>query len=447
MKALEREYRRWSMYDWNSKKIIRYVICSILGCLICVSAASATNWYVRPSGGSGSGTNWNTAWNGLSSIKWPSVACGDTIWVAGGLYTQDLTPQKSCSSGSRLYIRRARGDATECTSAAGWNASYDSTVEQRLKGILFGNYNYITISGRTTASGGDYGWLINFPGVTSGKGIEWPNGSTGSYITVEYTEVRGPDILGFKNDGRGIDDTPYSSATDHTFSHMKIWGWESGIYVAGTNNHVSEYIDMYHIQSDGVMHPNLYYIINSANGIIRYSRFHDSAASGTGIAFSDGGPWNNWKIYGNLFYNMQNTYGTSLGVQDGAIVGLKIFNNTFVNNNNNMNLSSASCGSGCETRNNIFFGSGGSISCGTVSNNLAISNLPNPFADLNSNDYRIVSTVGTSYPRNAGYNLSSYFTQDMYGTTFGADGSWDIGAYEYGSSPNYPAPPKGLRID
>ncbi|MGZ3745044.1 MAG: hypothetical protein ACXWRA_14805, partial [Pseudobdellovibrionaceae bacterium] len=272
-----------------------------LGVLLNCERSGAANWFVRPNGavyGIGNGTSWSNAWNGFAGISWDSVSCGDIIWVAGGKYTQDLIPAKNCTSGSQLLtIARARGDSLASTSAAGWSSSFDSTVEQYRASIIFGSFNYITISGRPSAKPADfgsYGWLINFPGVTQGIGITWPNGSTGSHITLEYMEIRGPDILGFTGDGRGVDDTPFSSASDHTFSHVKISGWESGLYVAGTNNHLSEYMDISHIQSDGVMHPNIYYLLGTNNGVIRYSRIYHNCASGVGIGFSDGGPWDNW---------------------------------------------------------------------------------------------------------------------------------------------------------
>src|SRR5437763_886648 len=53
--------------------------------------SEAANWFVRPNGatyGSGNGSSWTNAWSGFSSIAWGSVACGDTIWIAGGTYTQ-----------------------------------------------------------------------------------------------------------------------------------------------------------------------------------------------------------------------------------------------------------------------------------------------------------------------------------------------------------------------
>ena len=404
--------------------------------------AQAANWYVRPSGGSGSGTSWTAAWNGLSGISWGSVSCGDTIWVAGGTYTQDLTPQKNCTSGSQLYIRRARSDSPECTGASGWSSGYASTVEMYRSTITFGSYSYITVSGRTSANPpafGDYGWLINFPGVSSGIGVEWPNGSNGSDIKLEYMEIRGPNTsntaYAFTADGRGVDDTPFSSATRHTFSHMKIWGWESPFYVAGTSNHIGEYLEILYTKSNGVQHPNIYYIIGSSNGIIRYSKIHDNSASGTGIAFSDGGPWNNWQIYGNLFYDNSGSSGAAINIQEGAATGMKIFNNVFVNNGMNLYLSGGSCGSGSENRNNLFYGSGGNLSCGTASNNITANS--STFVNLAGKDFHLTSG---SNARNAGTNLSAYFTKDMGATVFGGDGAWDAGAFEFGSASPSPTP-------
>ena len=411
----------------------------------------AANFYVRPSGGSGAGTSWTAAWNGLNGINWGSVSAGDTIWVAGGTYTSGFSPAKSGTSGSRINIRRARSDASECTSAAGWNASYDSTVRQT-GGVNFGGYNYITISGRTTASGGSNGWWLDYTSRTSGPGIEWPNGSNGSYITIEYMDLQGPGAINYTGDGRGIDDTPFSSASNHTFSHMKIWDWESGAYIAGMNSPIFEYIDMYNIMAANwaTYHPNGIYIIGSNNGIVRYSKFHyGTNGCGEGVVFSDGGSWSNWQIYGNLFYDLLGGGLKSIQYQQASTQGVKIYNNTFINNQVNLYLSSASCDASSESRNNLIYGSGGSINCGSSSNNLTVSS--DPFVNRTGKDYHIVSTVGAGYPRNAGIALGSTYIMDMDGVTRGADGTWDIGAYEYSSGPpsGFPVPnaPTGLQVN
>ena len=128
--------------------------------------------------------------------------------------------------------------STRCR-RAGWSSSFDSTVHQTKSGISFnGNYNYVTISGRTTASGGSNGWWIDFTGATRGPGIEWPNGSNASYNTIEYMDVQGPGNVTYTADGRGIDATPFSSANANKFSHLKIWGWESAVYNAGIDGSI-----------------------------------------------------------------------------------------------------------------------------------------------------------------------------------------------------------------
>lgn len=414
-------------------------------------SSQAANWYVRPSGGSGSGASWTAAWNGMSGINWSSVSCGDTIWIAGGTYGSTLSPQKVCSSGSQLYIRRARGDAPACTSAAGWSSGFDSTVQMSGdSGIAFDYANsYVTISGRTISSGGSNGWKIS-SSDTASSGI-WVAAAVNTYITIEYMDLQGPGHVTLTGSSRGVDDTPLPPTSprnsNHTFSHVNIWGWGNGIILGGVDNFIFEYgeiHDIYPTNSD-VVHPNGIYIIDAANGIYRYSRYYDS--DGEGIVFSDGGPFDNWKIYGNVFYGNNLGYSKALEVQEAAIIGLKIFNNTFYNNWSNFYLSAASCGSGCETRNNLIFGTGDSVACGTSSNNLSASS--DPFVNKSSDDYHITSAIGASYPRNAGTNLAAYFTKDLDGTTFGGDGTWDIGAYEYsagGGDITSPAAPSGLSV-
>src|ERR1051326_786448 len=90
--------------------------------------ADAASWFVRPSGGSGSGTSWTAAWNGLSGINWGSIHAGDTIYLAGGTYSGTLSYGTSGSSGSQININRATGGQSACTSAAGWSSSFDATV-------------------------------------------------------------------------------------------------------------------------------------------------------------------------------------------------------------------------------------------------------------------------------------------------------------------------------
>ncbi len=436
-------------YKNRQKTVLSFKLSASMLLFLCIisSGAEAANWYVRPNGstyGTGTGKDWTNAMSGFSGITWSAVACGDTIWVAGGTYTQDLIPQKNCTSGSPLSILRARSDATASTSAAGWNSNFDSTVHQSRSGVKFnGAYNYIKVSGRTTASGGGYGWWIDFnngrTGATSGIGIDFPNGSNASYNLVEYMELEGPGAkVTYSSDGRGIDATPFSSATGNIFSHLKIHDWESGVYNAGIANSTYEWLDEYDLNAanSSAFHPNGIFINGSPGGIVRYSRFHKGPAgynTGEGVFFENGGGASNWQIYGNIFYDMPEAYTKAIEVI-AAVPNLKIFNNTFVNTASTLYLQNSGCaGGGEEYRNNLFYNAGTGYKCGSTSNNV-YSTVSTVFANYAAKDFHITSTVATNYPRNAGTNLASIFTVDSDSTQFGSDGSWDVGSYEFGSA-------------
>lgn len=429
----------------------------IAGLALIGAAAHAANWYVRPNGGSYSpndGKSWNTAFNGFSGVPWSTVACGDTIWVAGGTYTQDLLPAKKCTSSARLSIRRARSDAAGATSGTGWSSSFDDTVHQTNgAGIAFnGDWDYITISGRTTATGGANGWWIDMRGRTQGAGIEIANGASADYNTMEYMDLQGPGAINYTGDGRGIDATPFSSATGNVFSHMRIFDWESAIYHAGINGSTFEYLDVFDIMAANwsTWHPNGIYTSGSKDVIVRYSKFHKGPKGygvGEGIFFEQSGGSANWKIYGNIFYDLNSTGLKAIEITS-AVPGLQIYNNTFDNIIvPGVYVNGGSCASGSATKNNLSYATSPPDTCGSTSNNLTISSAPMPFVSRASRDYRIVATTGASYPRNAGANLAGVFLTDMNGSVFGTDGAWDIGAYEYDPDTGTPiTPPVGLVV-
>ena len=307
------------------------------------------------------------------------MAAGDTIWVAGGSYSQQLQPAKTGTSGARITVARARSDAAACTGAAGWNASFDSLITQNDAGIVFsGNFDYITISGRTTAAGGTHGWIIDFAGSTAGIGINFPNGAGNDNIICEYMDLKGPGEVTYTNDGRGIDDTPFSSAANHTFSHMKIYNWETGIIIVGTGgNTICEYIEMYDLMAVNwpTFHPNGIYTSQSPNGIVRYCIFRkgpNGNGVGEGVFFEQVGGSTDWQIYGNLFYDLDQSGMKAIEITSN-VGAIKVFNNTFVNIlTGSLYTSNNPSAPGGEWRNNLnYLSSNGTI--GTASNNLVAS--------------------------------------------------------------------------
>jgi hypothetical protein len=415
--------------------------------LCCVSQSFAANWFVRPNGGSygtENGTSWTNAYDGFSDITWSSIAAGDTIWVAGGTYTQDLSPAKSGTSGSRIYIRRARADATECTSADGWNSSFDSTINHYHASIIANSYNYITISGATTSSGGTQGWLIDFTGLTSGTGIEWPNGATGSYWSINYIDIQGPGYITYSSDGRGIDATPFSSASHNDFNYCKIHDWESTVYLGGFNYATFDHCEFYNVRAvnSAVYHPNMIYMIDADYFTFRYNYVHGWIGEGIFWTNNDDAATGAY-IYGNLFVNTKDGGSTTKVLQSdlenppssgnpGLLTDLHIYNNVF-DNNYNVSYGDANFASS-ESYNNIITRNGSSSPFSgtgwTTGTNLVSSTGTGIFISLGT-DYHIPSTIGAGYARNAGTNMSAQYTLDRDGVTFGGDGTWDIGAYEY----------------
>src|SRR6201996_9350723 len=82
------------------------------------------NFYVhKGAAGSNNGSSWTNAWNEMNQINFSSVACGDTIWIAGGTYTTSLTASKSCTSSAVLTVQSVLPSDTVPTTAAGYTSA------------------------------------------------------------------------------------------------------------------------------------------------------------------------------------------------------------------------------------------------------------------------------------------------------------------------------------
>lgn len=404
------------------------------------SVVHAANFYVRPNGGSyGSenGADWTNAFDGFTDINWAGVSAGDTVWVAGGTYTQDLSPTASGSSGNVIAVRRARADAVACTGADGWSAGFDATVTQNDVGIVInGNYSYITISGRTTSAGGSHGWHISFKGTTTGQAIWMGSAINSDFVTVEYMDVEGPgDVIYTGDSGRGADLTPLSGgSSDWLLSHVKIWDWETGIQIVGMSAVIMEYIEMYDmsaVNSDDY-HPNGIITWSAPDCIVRYSLFHKGPGGhpcGEGIFFEQNGESTDWQIYGNLFYDMDEPQWKAIEITS-AVGAIQVYNNTFVNiSNGSLYTSDSPSAVGGLWKNNLnYLSSDNTI--GTAANNME-SVTSAIFVDFAAKNFHIVDTVAALYPRDKGADLGAPWNVDRDGVNRGEGAAWDVGAYEY----------------
>jgi hypothetical protein len=258
------------------------------------------------------------------------------------------------------------------------------------------------------------------------------------------------------------------SRTNYQISHCYVHNIKIPFHLVGADSGVIEYC--YAGPSWGK--EAIRGMSSANNWTVRYNRFvntcfddpNDPTANGATAdiaAWGDGpGPFDNWEIYGNIFWN---TPGTAIDHSDAIILGGytgggagNIANNWKVYNNiltgiSGTGLSQATInitGSNNQVYNNIWyrFSTNSNVGCiaGSCQNNwcygsskcsaLNIVGQSDPFVDAVNGDFHLKNPAQTTGPSpvNAGRNPGAGFDAiDVDGNTRGADGTWDIGAYEY----------------
>lgn len=441
-----------------------------LFCFTCLalSAANADSFYVRPSGTNGDGTSWAKAWVGFGNISWGTgtnqLGPGDTLCLAGGNYAQQLTIKASGTASARITIKRATASDSLCNS--GIPSGADSQVILNGGGISFsgssGTGSYVTIDGVVDSG---IKVVLPLPPACTGADQYCNNQSAVGFSTsTTGVELRNLDITGpggpngFTSTGdlRGIDTTPAQVVTDGLLvSHCRIHGVIDGLYLgANTQNGIIEYTKIYDIIALNavVFHENVVASVGSDNIRFRFNEVWNWNTEGIMLL----GGETNWYIYGNLFHDgAPGSTARVLESQNQVNGPVYLYNNTFVNLWGGVLAGNGgSWSSGSQGRNNIYWNAGGAglpsddYDFKSASNSEAhgIGNGANPFVNYSGKDYGIVGTVGATFPKDKGVSLAAEFATDPNGSPRNNDSGWDIGAFEFLSGAQLPAPPKNLRV-
>jgi hypothetical protein len=430
---------------------------SLILLFLMTSPVWAANYFVAKGVCSSScdGSNWTRAWPELGQINWNIILPGDTIWVAGGTYSQPIKVAASGTSGNRIYIKRIRSTDPVCTSPC--NATYDAQVILPNEGIQWTSGtdqlgSYVTIDGRIP-----YGIKSFGSNADSGAGVYIDTGNTG--VVVQYVEMVGPGTTEgaqflAAGDGCAFYVRPGSgrgTLTDITVRYCKLRGAVNLVKMSIDGTALFEYnLFRDNLPSNSnVYHNNVISAVGATVVTFRYNTV--TSWDGEGIMLWSGAQ--TWKVYGNVWhdaYGYAVNYGRVVEAQEVPHT-LYFYNNTLANAWRGVRVSNGgSYTASSQCRNNIYWnvstdGVGDDdyeYSNNEVSGAHSIANLSNPF--VSSSDFHIISTIGATYPRNKGVALAAEYNTDMDGVVRGADGTWDIGAYEYES--RVLSPPRNIRI-
>jgi len=452
--------------------------------------AAGANWYVhKGASGSNNGTSWSNAWNEMNQINFSTVACGDTIWLAGGTYTTSLTLNKVCTAGNVLNINRVLSTDSVPVAAAGWNSSFDSQVIISEAGVnLNNNVSYVTVNGRIgTPANNNLGISVRCTASTGCDTIAGPQTGNMDHLTLTYVEAFGPPCItgggagpgtcGGSNGGAsaGINIAPSTNTVSSLLlDHMWVHRFSETIRASNWSNCTIQFsdIDSTRQANSGGDHEDVLYSYANTNLTMRYNTIWGSPNDGI---FFDFGGTTGFQFYGNVYYH---SGGALITFKPGYSFGTAfIYNNIFENDNQFGDYQPG------------YFYDGGSMTGGAIENNVFENvNFVNPATSVGFTtvDYNAYSTTvgkqdnGThSFTYNAGtlgssvlfinesasnplaanfrltskgattlqsgLSLPAPFNMDMDGNIRGANANWYIGAFTFGSS-SAPQPPTGLTI-
>jgi len=425
---------------------MRYLLIILL---LFPSVAFGADHYVLQ-GGSGDGSAWNNAWDDLPA----TLTRGDTYYIGDGVYA-GYNFNDTVSSTTLIYIKKATESAhgTE----TGWSSEYGNGVAEWSSWQFSTSYYELDgiTGGGPTAWDSGFGFSVHRPEGPA-KIIKFEVNGT-SNITVKHTDLY-YDTNSTTSTNGGIIYAHIGATDNVTFSHCYIHQvFGPVVHFGYGDGWVFEYNKMGDNTGTSGVHSEIFSCLGNDTAILRYNYFFKWRSTGGIIGingaegqFGDNNMMDGWEVYGNIFEQDGTTASWVIGVIDDSsnqqfARGWKIYNNTFIDLNSTSTWIYAPSlstygGSVNYLYNNIYYGNTDGVIIGGVTNdynsyqgsgsymdggNDALLE-SDPFTNYSTGDYTLSSAM-------AGSSLSGYVATDMLGFTRGGDGTWDRGAFEYGS--------------
>ncbi|MBE0540484.1 MAG: hypothetical protein IH623_03775 [Verrucomicrobia bacterium] len=423
------------------------VVALLVLCLGAMTASAATICVGPSATGNGSGSDWN------NKAQWSSVTLtrGNTYYLADGTYA-GRTVNTAASGSTYITIKKATvGDAT-VEGITGWNSA-DGDGQASFTGVMQFQSSYWIfdgVKGSMSRTMTDYGFT--FTTATRYVVRAFNTSQNISDITISHISWTAPSgdqekhFFQTHNETRSVHRLTISHCLSDGHSNF-IWGTSPGV---GTphDDWVTEHCIMRRTYSSAAIHGedlnNNYG--NIRNWHMRYNIFEVDGPGGgpTGVIVVLNGSAGPWYIYGNVFKDLQWAEVGVGGIHHPMTGGF--YNNTFINCRSDYNHVQWVGGGGqnrMTVRNNLIVNmqadrtvsSPGTISHTTYAN---CTSVPTETSREVLGSSPLVNIAGLNFrlatPTAAGEPLAAPFNLDPDGKVRGADGNWDRGAFEFGTT-------------
>ncbi len=399
-----------------------------------VDCAATVCRYVRSgANGTNSGLDWTNAFPSLPN----PLLRGATYFIADGSYSSYTFDDPV--SGSQ-YITIKKATLSDHGTNTGWTNSYGDgqAIFRTSSGQLFTlRTHYLIIDGsvRNQSDWSDtskYGFVFSVDDPNRAKifGMSWeqPNDvwNGASNIIIKNVYASFPNVC-YSDECylNNIIIAQNSNNISMTDSMLANTSWHAAIRINRVDGLVIERNYFYNIYKKELISDQC-----CSKNVSFRNNFIENVAGTAAIAF-----WSalNWNISNNVWWSPDSRYSFSDGIittwtgQNQSTSNVKIYGNTFYQMRGALRIGSDG-GSGNEFRNNLFIGFSPGITSSTYA---ASNNITNGASSLVNNAAGGDFTLRA--PTAAGSSRSSPDNRDFFGKMRGADGNWDIGAFEFES--------------
>ena len=168
-------------------------------CFFAQDSLAASHYIRAGAAGANNGTSWADAWTSFSSVSWVR---GDTYYVAGGIYNEDVSITTAESGTNWITVKKA--NATDNSGDSGWNSSFAAS-QAVVNGRLSISYGYIEIDGVTGSNASGHGIKIHTSRDYTGFNAVIAFSSTSaSPRHLHHLDVEGPGYDYGSSGGDGI---------------------------------------------------------------------------------------------------------------------------------------------------------------------------------------------------------------------------------------------------